>query len=145
MNNKRRLMEIFERVNGIKLLTENNLTIPERNQIIEDFIQYANTFLKLNDNIPNYEINYDENYAKENKSFAYYDFINKFIFVCAFNRNLADILRSLGHEIVHHKQNIENRIKEDSGKTGSDIENEANAIAGVLLREYGKINPNIYE
>jgi Zn-dependent peptidase ImmA (M78 family) len=145
MNNKRRLFEMFERVNGVKLLTENTLTIPERNQIIENFIEFVNAKLKLDNNIPTYEISYDENYAKENKSFAYYDFVNNHILVCASNRNLADILRSLAHEIVHHKQNLENRIKDDSGNTGSDIENEANAMAGVLLREYGKINPNIYE
>jgi hypothetical protein len=33
----------------------------------------------------------------------------------------------------------------NSGETGSDIENEANAMAGVLLRNFGKQNPIIYE
>jgi hypothetical protein len=32
-----------------------------------------------------------------------------------------------------------------SGETGSNIENEANAKAGVLLRNYGKSNEQIYE
>jgi hypothetical protein len=32
-----------------------------------------------------------------------------------------------------------------SGETGSVIENEANAKAGVLLRDFGKINDSIYE
>jgi hypothetical protein len=61
------------------------------------------------------------------------------------NRNLADILRTLGHELVHHKQNLDGKINAQSGITGSDEENEANAKAGVLLRKFGKINDDIYE
>jgi hypothetical protein len=33
-----------------------------------------------------------------------------------------------------------NKLKDDSGKTGSDIENEANAFAGILLRNWNKGN-----
>jgi len=47
--------------------------------------------------------------------------------------------------MVHHKQNIEGRLDNLSGKTGSDIENEANSMAGIILREYGQKNPNIYD
>ena len=32
-----------------------------------------------------------------------------------------------------------------SGKTGSPIENQAHDVAGVIMREYGKIQPLIYE
>ena len=58
---------------------------------------------------------------------------------------MADILRTLCHEMVHHKQNEAGRLKSDTGKTGSEIENEANAQAGILLREYGQHNEVIYE
>ena len=61
------------------------------------------------------------------------------------NRNMADILRTLAHELVHRKQDEDGRIDYESGETGSDIENEANAQAGVLLRDYGKIDNGIYE
>jgi hypothetical protein len=36
-------------------------------------------------------------------------------------------------------------IEAASGDTGSEIENEANALAGVLLRDYGKENIQIYD
>jgi len=36
-------------------------------------------------------------------------------------------------------------IHQESGETGTDIENEANAMAGILMREYGKLNPTIYD
>jgi hypothetical protein len=32
-----------------------------------------------------------------------------------------------------------------NGKDGSETENEANAMAGVLMREFGRENPEIFE
>jgi Zn-dependent peptidase ImmA (M78 family) len=58
---------------------------------------------------------------------------------------MADILRTLAHELVHRKQEEDGRLDINSGKTGSPIEDEANAMAGVLLRNFGKINNSIYE
>jgi hypothetical protein len=46
-----------------------------------------------------------------------------------------------------YKQNLEGRLI-DAAKDGSDgspIENEANAVAGVIIRKYGKIHPELYE
>jgi hypothetical protein len=58
---------------------------------------------------------------------------------------MDDCLRSLGHEMVHHKQNEEGRITDDSGDTGSEIENEANSKAGIFLRDFGKKHNDIYD
>ena len=59
------------------------------------------------------------------------------------NRHPMDIFRSVAHELVHHKQNEDGRLGHSSeeGSTGSDIENEANAMAGVVMRHYGKKFP----
>lgn len=54
-----------------------------------------------------------------------------------------DIARSLAHELVHHKQNINGEVLD--GETGSDCENEANSLAGQIIRMYGKKNPNFYD
>ncbi len=62
------------------------------------------------------------------------------------NRNLADIMRTLCHEIIHFKQ-----FGTGSASDGMDdkqrqrIEDEANAYAGRLMRDYGKIHKDIYE
>jgi Zn-dependent peptidase ImmA (M78 family) len=58
---------------------------------------------------------------------------------------MADLLRTLAHELVHRKQDEDGRIDHNSGETGSEIENEANAQAGVLLRKFGKQNEEIYQ
>jgi hypothetical protein len=68
---------------------------------------------------------------------------NKIIVVVG-NRNLADVMRSLAHELVHVRQNEETPLTAMQGETGSEIENQANAVAGVIMRLYGKNNPEIY-
>jgi hypothetical protein len=30
------------------------------------------------------------------------------------------------------------------GEDGSPIENEANAVAGIIIRKYGKLHPELY-
>ncbi len=54
------------------------------------------------------------------------------------NRHQMDIMRTLAHELVHLKQK---QTREIDGATGSPDENEANAMAGVLLRVWGQLNP----
>jgi Zn-dependent peptidase ImmA (M78 family) len=51
-----------------------------------------------------------------------------------------DIYRTLAHELVHYKQ--KENGKEMNGNDGSEIENEANAVAAVLLRQYSQTIPN---
>jgi hypothetical protein len=62
------------------------------------------------------------------------------------DRLLADILRTVAHELVHAKQYELGRITNPAidGATGSPIENQANVVAGILMRNYGKNNKDIY-
>jgi hypothetical protein len=69
----------------------------------------------------------------------------KKLLVVVHNRNIADILRTLAHELVHHMQNLDNRLQPDSGMDGSPEENEANSLAAVIMRKFGRENPEIYE
>jgi hypothetical protein len=59
---------------------------------------------------------------------------------------LADILRTIAHEMVHQRQNEIGTIVNPAvdGATGSPVENQANVIAGILLRDYGKLDKNIF-
>jgi hypothetical protein len=63
--------------------------------------------------------------------------------VMAHGRHPIDVLRTLAHELVHYKQDSEGRIHDDSGETGSDEENEANAVAGVIMRDFDQANPEL--
>jgi len=125
-------------------LTEGKLTESQTGTIGE-FIKYSIKNLGLQSPPSSLTLSYDNDQAKERRSFGYFDPNSKKIWVYVKNRNMADILRTLAHELVHRKQEEDGRLDINSGKTGSPIEDEANALAGVLLRNFGKINNSIYE
>jgi hypothetical protein len=106
---------------------------------LDDFVQFACDHLKLQDT-PKIEL---VQVRDGNMTTANYCPNTKNIKVYAKGRALFDVARSLAHELVHHKQNVNG--EELNGETGSDCENEANATAGQIIRLYGKKNPNFYE
>ena len=120
------------------------MTDKQRQDIIEEFIQFCKQELDIRE-LPVMEFTNDREWAVERRSFGQYNPETNHLEVYTGNRNLADILRTLGHELVHHRQRELNMIKPDSGKTGSYIENQANALAGMMMRDFGKNHDMIYE
>jgi cytidyltransferase-like protein len=121
----------------------NENKIQKKSQIAE-FVKFAVNELGIQ-KLPTVKFSYDTNESQEKGTFGYFNPNSNHIWIYIKNRNTADILRTLAHELVHHKQGEDNRIEQGSGETGSEIENEANAQAGVLLRKFGKDNKGIYE
>ena len=148
-DSKEKLFEMMQKVNGIVLnenkLNENLLPKEERLKIIKQFIEFVDGKLNLGDNMPKIIISYDGDEAKNMQSFGKNTPKLKEIRVVDKNRNLADTLRTLGHEIKHTDQYIKGVLTPKSGDDGTDIENEANAFAGVVMREFGKKYPIIFE
>ena len=81
------------------------------------------------------------------KTLASYNLQDNSVKVYSKNRALADILRSIAHELVHHKQLEDGRIDLNNPPQdiGGEIEDEANAVAGQLVKEFGYGPRNIYE
>lgn len=94
--------------------------------------------------MPKITLSYDEEEAQKMKSFGKFTPMTNELRVVAINRNLADILRTIAHELVHNKQKKDGTLNPESNKTGSSSENDANDIAGVIMREYGQKNPIIF-
>ena len=63
------------------------------------------------------------------------------LYVALANRHPNDILRTIAHELTHYKQDTEHKLNADSGTTGSPEENEANAMAGIIMRHFNKMYP----
>jgi hypothetical protein len=116
----------------------------QRLDIIQDFIDYCQTNLEI-ENLPEINFTEDNQWATSIHSFGQYANNQKSLQVYIGNRNLADVLRTLSHELVHHRQNELGMLDSKSGDTGSEIENQANSISGILMRNYGKMNELIYE
>jgi chemotaxis receptor (MCP) glutamine deamidase CheD len=68
------------------------------------------------------------------------------IWVHVGNRNVADICRTLAHELTHHRQ-FEQGIATNNmdDEQHLKIEDDANSRAGRMMRAYGKIDKTIYE
>jgi len=112
--------------------------------VVDDFIKFAIEILELQ-NTPKITFIDDSEVAKNMHSLGAYNSGTNELLIVKSNRLTADILRTLAHELVHLKQDELGMIEPDSGKTGSPIENEANAAAGILLRQFGKYRPEIFE
>jgi Zn-dependent peptidase ImmA (M78 family) len=82
--------------------------------------------------------------TEKTQSFGKYANEDKAIRVVIRNRHPLDVMRTLAHELVHYKQDTEGRIRPDSGATGSPIENEANAMAGRIMRRFGREHPDAF-
>lgn len=56
-------------------------------------------------------------------------------------RHPVDICRTLAHELTHYSQGLNNQLSHESGKTGSPEENEANSVAGIIMRKFSQKHP----
>lgn len=109
--------------------------------IVKNFIVFAKQKLNIKIDVP-VELIYDLQFSMKYSSFACIMSDSKQIYVSVVNRHPIDILRSLAHEMVHYKQILDGQ--NILGYTGSRHENEANAKAGIVLRDYGKIHPELF-
>jgi len=112
-------------------------------KVINDFLAYCADYLSITR--PTIKLVNSPEYTQTYHSFGGYMPSEQKIITVVHNRNMADILRTLAHEMVHHMQNLDERLTPKSGEDGSPDENEANSLAGVIMREFGRNNPHIYE
>lgn len=133
-----------EYLNTINALNE-EITHKEFGPMMDSFVSFASDHLGIK-SLP--KVRYkspDEKFS----SFGAYSPTTSEIVIQTKNRHPIDVLRTLAHELVHHSQREKGEITdknvEESGKTGSHIENKANAEAGVIMRKYGKKNPKMFE
>ena len=141
---KERLFEVFNKVNKVKI-NEDKIPFDDKKKFIEEFIKYVDNELGLNGDLPKISLSNDSDVARQMKSFGKYTPEDKTLLVVISNRNLADILRTTAHELIHHKQYLKGELTPYSSQTGSDIENEANSLAGIFMREFAINNPMIFE
>lgn len=114
----------------------------KRDETVDDFVDFATKYLNLSQK-PNI-IMLDQ--REPDMTSASYDPTDCSIKIFCGSRATFDICRSVAHEMVHQKQHeeVEDASKLD-GSTGSPHEDEANAIAGRIVRTYGKSNPGFYD
>ena len=119
-------------------MDQNNLST------LKHFIAFCKKELNMQ-TLPKISLIKDKSFVEQNRSYGEYNPQTNALKVFVTGRNLADICRSLAHELCHHRQNELGMIYDEAGNTGTDIENDANAMAGIIMRDYGKLNVKVYD
>ena len=119
-------------------------TASDHEEQIHHFMRWCRHKLKLKQELPNIEFS-DEKDSEDMHHTGYYNNQEDKLWVYTGNRNLIDILRTVAHEFTHRKQGEQGRIEPDQSYPGSPIEQEADAVAGYLMKLYGKEYPEIIE
>ena len=81
---------------------------------------------------------------------GYYDPSNKEVHLYTEGRHIKDILRSLAHELIHHKQNMDGRLTEDAydgdtiynDKKLQELEKEAYLKGNISFRTWTELVKN---
>ncbi len=110
---------------------------------VQDFVNFCVEKLKIENN-PRIRFKRDPAWSARNRTFGSYNHDTNELIVSLANRHVMDILRTVAHELTHQRQGEVADIPDHAGETGSQWENEANAKAGVLMREYGQQNPSLF-
>lgn len=133
----------FEKIKHYLIIKKSVDNIDDnKRDIIKKFVIFCSENLKLTESCKIFLC------AERNSNLettASYNPNNDNIWIYVKNRNmLGDILRSLAHEMMHFKQRLRNELHAESGKDGSPHENEAHTFAGMMIRKFGRMFPEIY-
>jgi hypothetical protein len=113
-------------------------------ELVKEFMRHVMKELKL-DSLPNIKLSNKSEDAVSRKSWGGYSTGDQSIEIVIAKRHPADIFRTLAHELVHYKQDVTGRLNPGDGKTGSDIENEANSRAAIIMRNFAQEKPSLFE
>jgi hypothetical protein len=115
-------------------------------KILKDFIRFCVAELKI-EHMPRVKLRKDPQWSQVHKTFGRYDNDAKTLEVAWGQRHIMDVLRTVAHELTHAHQHERDgeRMGPDAGETGSPYENEANARAGVIMRDYGRLHPEYFD
>ena len=112
----------------------------ENLELLKRFLSYVIKELKIESNAKIvFLFEHDPNYP----SAGGYLPSERKVICAAKNRAIADVMRTLAHELTHHRQNELGMIgPEDTDN--QKLEDQANIFAGRLVRWFGRDNREIY-
>jgi len=114
-------------------------------QLINQFMPFAQEHIGFNEPPKLFLKQDEENASNPLGRTAFYNPEEKSITLYVTGRHPKDVLRSLGHELVHHKQNCDGKF-ENAGDMGEgyaqknphlrQMEIEANSVGSMCLRDF---------
>jgi hypothetical protein len=111
--------------------------------VVRKFAKAAAQHLGLQ-RLPQIRLVKNAEWSAKNNSFGRYDPETKSLILVTANRHIVDVLRTLAHELTHAAQDQRGELDMHSGKTGSQEENQANAEAGIIMRQFAEQYPEYF-
>ena len=145
------LSETIHRIKDLMHLNEGEVSFDaNEKKIIDDFLNYS-----INDlGIQNKDVNvkFQDNNEGINTTAAYHyqeggdenDYSKSEVRVLCFGRALIDILRSVAHELTHHRQYEKGELEGADTSSSSPVEKEASAEAGRIVKDFVERNKDKY-
>lgn len=121
-------------------LSEDQSSVANVKDLLVKFLPMVSEQLKLK-KLPSIKIQKHVESADGQATFGRFDSNGVVIYLAIANRHPVDILRTLAHELVHFKQFLDGKLYNGAGDTGTPIENQANAEAGVIMRHFNSTYP----
>lgn len=116
----------------------------ELSDLMSSFVEHCSERLGL-ETLPTIRLTNRRLGSGDQPTFAVYDQDDDSITVSVSGRHRIDVMRSLAHELTHARQRQDGRLGPASGETGSPEENEANATAGAIMRDWSLAHPEMME
>ena len=119
-------------------------TFTEHEEQLRHFVKWCKKKLKITKPLP-HMVFADRKESDVQHRTGYYDDDTNTMWVYTGNRNLIDIMRTVCHELVHRKQHEHKKAKPGESYPFAPIEQEADAVAGGLIKLYVKQYPESIE
>ena len=121
----------------MKLYIDKNLGLDEnKSRLMADFCLFCADNLPIEGNFSVYVVSEREPY--QITTTAVYQMQNQCCYIYAKNRALADVMRSVAHEMTHMMQDQMGLIRGPIRDAGGFHEDQANAKAGELIKLFAK-------
>jgi len=109
---------------------------------IVKFIRFVYDRLHIDAALPRIKLQQEKESPDQNRT-GWYNPENNEMWVYTGNRNLIDILRTVAHELAHHKQRLDGDTVANTEL--ADLEGQADQVAGIIMKIYVRQHPEIIE
>ena len=109
---------------------------------INKFIQYVYKKLHMDSPLPKIRLQAEKEGPEQHRT-GWYNPAKNEMWVYTGNRNLIDILRTVAHELAHHKQRLDGDTYASADL--ADLEGQADQVAGMIMKLYVRKFPEIIE
>ena len=135
----RKLQRDCEMFNISQSFVTEGITKEDFEKVVHTFLPFVKKELNIKE-LPKIKFVDDKKIAKRMSAFG--QIKDNHIVISIIDRHPMDILRTLAHELAHYRQHKSGVF--GSGHAGAPTENEANRLAGTIVRKFGEKHSNLF-